>query len=119
MRRSEFWICRSLPAEAVLALGPACARWYFIAFLLSVVDVIRRASNPVTATLVEAPDGSHFVPFDAAQGPGLSGLVVLPVRRPALLRERDPVPRRRRSGSSRRRPIRSGGSCWTRERWSM
>jgi MFS superfamily sulfate permease-like transporter len=47
-----------------------------IAFLLSVIDVIRRASRPVTSALVEAPDGSHFVPLDAAEASGLPGLVV-------------------------------------------
>ncbi|MBP1606174.1 MAG: sodium-independent anion transporter [Acidobacteria bacterium] len=73
MRRSEFWIA-AVCLLSVLALGPL--RAVLIAFLLSTVDVIRRASNPVTATLVEAPDGSHFVPFDAAQASGLSGLVV-------------------------------------------
>ena len=73
MRRSEFWIAAAC-LLSVLALGPL--RAVLIAFLLSVVDVIRRASNPVTATLVEAPDGSHFVPLDAAQASGLSGLVV-------------------------------------------
>ena len=73
MRRSEFWIA-AVCLLSVLALGPL--RAVLIAFLLSTVDVIRRASSPVTATLVEAPDGSHFVPFDAAQASGLSGLVV-------------------------------------------
>ena len=73
MRRSEFWIA-AVCLLSVLALGPL--RAVLIAFLLSTVDVIRRASNPVTATLVEAPDGSHFVPFDAAQASGPSGLVV-------------------------------------------
>ena len=73
MRRSEFWIA-AVCLLSVLALGPL--RAVLIAFLLSTVDVIRRASNPVTATLTEAPDGSHFVPFDAAQASGLSGLVV-------------------------------------------
>jgi len=73
MRRSEFWIA-AVCLLSVLALGPL--RAVLIAFLLSTVDVIRRASSPVTATLVEAPDGSHFVPFDAAQASGPSGLVV-------------------------------------------
>jgi high affinity sulfate transporter 1 len=73
MRRSEFWIA-AVCLVSVLALGPL--RAVLIAFLLSTVDVVRRAANPVTATLTEAPDGSHFVPFDAAQASGLPGLVV-------------------------------------------
>jgi high affinity sulfate transporter 1 len=73
MRRSEFWIA-AVCLLSVLALGPL--RAVLIAFLLSTIDVIRRASNPVTATLMEAPDGSHFAPGDAEQGSGLPGLVV-------------------------------------------
>ncbi len=73
MRRSEFWIA-TVCLLSVLALGPL--RAVVIAFLMSTIDVIRRASNPVTATLMEAPDGSHFVPVDAAHAAGLPGLVV-------------------------------------------
>jgi MFS superfamily sulfate permease-like transporter len=73
MRRSEFWIA-AVCLVSVLALGPL--RAVAIAFLLSTIDVIRRASNPDTAALAEAPDGSHFVPLDAAQASGLPGLVV-------------------------------------------
>jgi high affinity sulfate transporter 1 len=72
MRRSEFWIA-AVCLVSVLALGPL--RAVAIAFLLSTIDVIRRASNPDTAALAEAPDGSHFVPLDAAQASGLPGLV--------------------------------------------
>ena len=73
MRRSEFWIAAAC-LLGVLALGPL--RAVAIAFLLSTIDVIRRASRPETAALVEAPDGSHFTPLDAAQGSGLPELVV-------------------------------------------
>jgi MFS superfamily sulfate permease-like transporter len=73
MRRSEFWIA-AVCLLSVLALGPL--RAVMIAFLLSVIDVIRRASNPETAALAEAPDGSHFVPLNAAEASGLPGLVV-------------------------------------------
>ena len=73
MRRSEFWIAAAC-LLSVLALGPLKA--VMIAFLLSTVDVIRRASRPDTAVLEEAPDGSHFFPVDAGQAPGTSGLVV-------------------------------------------
>jgi SulP family sulfate permease len=73
MRRSEFWIA-AVCLLSVLALGPL--RAVMIAFLLSVIDVIRRASRPETSALVEAPDGSHFLPADGAQGAGSSGLMV-------------------------------------------
>ena len=73
MRRSEFWIA-AVCLLSVLALGPLQA--VMIAFLLSVVDVIRRASRPDTTALVEAPDGSHFLPADGGQAAGSSGLLV-------------------------------------------
>ncbi len=72
-RRSEFWIA-AVCLVGVLVLGPL--RAVVVAFLLSTIDVIRRASRPETATLVEAPDGSHFVPVDAGQASALPGLVV-------------------------------------------
>ena len=49
MRRSEFWIA-AVCLLSVLALGPL--RAVMIAFLLSVIDVIRRASLPETSALV-------------------------------------------------------------------
>ena len=58
MRRSEFLIA-AVCLVGVLVLGPL--RAVAIAFLLSVIDVIRRASRPETAALVEAPDGSYFL----------------------------------------------------------
>jgi len=73
MRRSEFWIA-AVCLVSVLALGPL--RAVAIAFLLSTIDVIRRASKPDTAALVEAPDGSHFVPLQAGQASSSQGLVV-------------------------------------------
>jgi len=73
MRRSEFWIA-AVCLLGVLALGPL--RAVMIAFLLSTIDVVRRASRPDTAVLQEAPDGSHFFPVDAGQASGSSGLVV-------------------------------------------
>jgi SulP family sulfate permease len=73
MRRSEFWIATAC-LLSVLALGPL--RAVMIAFLLSVIDVIRRASRPDTAALVEAPDGSHFLPAGEGQASGSSGLMV-------------------------------------------
>lgn len=73
MRRSEFWIA-TVCFLSVLALGPL--RAVMIAFLLSVIDVIRRASHPETSALLEAPDGSHFLPVDGGQASGSSGLMV-------------------------------------------
>jgi sulfate permease, SulP family len=73
MRRSEFWIA-AVCLVSVLALGPL--RAVAIAFLLSTIDVIRRASSPETSALVEAPDGSHFVPLAAGEPSALPGLVV-------------------------------------------
>jgi high affinity sulfate transporter 1 len=73
VRRSEFWIA-AVCLLSVLALGPL--RAVLIAFLLSTIDIVRRASRPDTAVLAEAPDGSHFFPVAAGQAPGPSGLVV-------------------------------------------
>ncbi len=89
MRRSEFWIA-AVCLLSVLALGPL--RAVMIAFLLSVIDVIRRASRPDTAALLEAPDGSHFLPADGRAGLRFFRPDGVPLRRSALLRQRDPVP---------------------------
>jgi MFS superfamily sulfate permease-like transporter len=73
MRRSDFWIA-AVCLVSVLVLGPL--RAVLIAFLLSTIDVIRRASRPETSALIEAPDGSHFVPARSCDAGGSSGLVV-------------------------------------------
>jgi sulfate permease, SulP family len=73
MRRSEFWIAAAC-LVGVLVLGPL--RAVVLAFLLSTIDVIRRASRPGTSTLVEAPDGSHFVPLHEGQASAQPGLVM-------------------------------------------
>jgi high affinity sulfate transporter 1 len=73
MRRSEFWIAAAC-LLSVLALGPL--RAVMIAFLLSLIDLIRRASRPETSALVEAPDGSHFAPAAAGDAISPSGLVI-------------------------------------------
>jgi sulfate permease, SulP family len=57
---------------SVLALGPL--RAVIIAFLMSTIDVIRRASRPDTMALLEAPDGSYFLPTESASS--FSGLMV-------------------------------------------
>ena len=94
MRRSEFWIAAAC-LVGVLALGPL--RAVLVAFLLSLVDLIRRASRPETSTLVEALDGSHFVPLSAGQASETSRPGGLPFRGTALLRQRHDVRRRRRA----------------------
>jgi SulP family sulfate permease len=73
MRRSEFWIA-AVCLLSVLALGPL--RAVVIAFLMSTIDVVRRASRPETSALLEAPDGSHFLPVAGGQASGSSGLMV-------------------------------------------
>ena len=73
MRRSDFWIA-AVCLVSVLALGPL--RAVAIAFLLSLIDVIRRASRPDTSVLLEAPDGSYFTPAGAGDDVGSSGLVI-------------------------------------------
>ena len=57
MRRSEFWIA-AVCLVGVLALGPL--RAVVIAFLLSTVDVIRRASHPDASV---APGGARRQPL--------------------------------------------------------
>ena len=73
MRRSDFWIA-AVCLLSVLALGPL--RAVMIAFLMSTIDVIRRASRPETAVLLEAADGSHFAPAAVSDATSPSGLVV-------------------------------------------
>lgn len=73
MRRSEFWIA-AVCFLSVLALGPL--RAVVIAFLMSTIDVIRRASRPDTSALLEAPDGSHFRPVADSEETGSSGLMI-------------------------------------------
>jgi SulP family sulfate permease len=73
MRRSEFWIA-AVCLLSVLVLGPL--RAVVIAFLMSTIDVIRRASRPGTWVLQEAPDGSHFVPEETDRAPDPSGILI-------------------------------------------
>jgi high affinity sulfate transporter 1 len=73
VRRSDFWIA-AVCLLSVLVLGPL--RAVLIAFLLSTIDVIRRASSPDTSVLLEAPDGSHFAPAGVGNGAATSGLVI-------------------------------------------
>jgi SulP family sulfate permease len=73
MRRSDFWIA-AVCLLGVLVVGPL--RAVAIAFLLSTIDVIRRASRPETSALLEAPDGSYFAPAGEGEGTATSGLVI-------------------------------------------
>jgi SulP family sulfate permease len=73
MRRSEFWIA-VVCFLSVLALGPL--RAVVIAFLMSTIDVIRRASRPETSALLEVADGSHFLPVADGAASSSSGLMV-------------------------------------------
>jgi sulfate permease, SulP family len=59
MRRSEFWVAVAC-LLSVLLLGPLQA--VTIAFLLSTIDLIRRASHPGAWVLREAQDGSYLAP---------------------------------------------------------
>jgi SulP family sulfate permease len=73
LRRTEFAIA-IVCLLSVLVLGPLKA--VMIAFLLSTIDVIRRASKPGTWVLREAQDGSHFIPAETIAAPDESGLIV-------------------------------------------
>ena len=57
VRRSEFWIA-IVCLLSVLTLGSLQA--VIIAFLLSVIDVVRRAANPSTVVLGWIPDENRF-----------------------------------------------------------
>jgi SulP family sulfate permease len=73
MRRSEFWIAVAC-LLSVLVFGPLQA--VIIAFLLAMIDLLRRASRPGTWVLQEAPDGSHFIPEETDHVPDTSGLII-------------------------------------------
>ncbi|MFZ4677426.1 MAG: SulP family inorganic anion transporter [Nodosilinea sp.] len=72
LRRSEFWIAIAC-LLSVLVLGPLKA--VAIAFLLSMIDLLARASKPPTAVLAGAPGKDRFVTAtrypEAAPTPGL------------------------------------------------
>jgi len=59
MRRADFWIA-IVCLGSVLVLGPL--RAIIIAFLMTTIEVVRRASHPHTWVLQEAADGSHLSP---------------------------------------------------------
>jgi SulP family sulfate permease len=73
-RRSEFWIAAVCMAS-VLALGPLPA--VIIAFLLSAIDVVRRAASPHTSVMAPLPEGHGFYPRrDLAGAMTMPGLIV-------------------------------------------
>jgi sulfate permease, SulP family len=59
IRRSEFWIAFVCMAS-VLALGPLIA--VINAFVLSTIDVVRRAANPQTDVMRPLPDERGYIP---------------------------------------------------------
>jgi MFS superfamily sulfate permease-like transporter len=73
MRRSEFWIA-VVCLLSVLVFGPLQA--VIIAFLLAMIDLLRRASRPGTWVLQETPDGSHFIPEQTGQAPDTPGIII-------------------------------------------
>jgi len=73
MRRSEFWIAIAC-LLSVLVFGPLEA--VIIAFLLALIDLLRRASRPGTWVMREAPDGSHFVPKGTDHSPDTPGIIM-------------------------------------------
>ena len=73
IRRSEFWIA-IVCLVSVLVFGPLQA--VIIAFLLAMIDLLRRASKPGAWVLREAPDGSHFVPEETDHAPDTSGIII-------------------------------------------
>lgn len=59
LRASEFWIA-AVALASVLALGALPA--VIIAFLLSAIDVVRRAANPQASAMKVLADGTGYVP---------------------------------------------------------
>ena len=73
MRRSEFWVA-AVCLLSVLVFGPLQA--VMIAFLLSMIDLLRRSSKPDAWALQEAPDGSHFVPGNKDHSLDTQGIII-------------------------------------------
>jgi high affinity sulfate transporter 1 len=73
VRRSEFWIA-TICLMGVLVLGPL--RGVVIAFLLTTIDVIGRASKPGAWVLREAEDGTHLDAVDLDEGADATGPIV-------------------------------------------
>jgi SulP family sulfate permease len=73
VRRSEFWIAITC-LLAVLLLGPL--RAVAIAFLMSVIDLLKRASLPFTTLLHESAHGSFFISGGRGSALSTPGLIV-------------------------------------------
>jgi high affinity sulfate transporter 1 len=73
MRRSEFWVA-AVCLISVLVFGPLQA--VIIAFLLSTIDLLQRASRPDAWVLREAPDGSHFITEETDHDPDTPGIIM-------------------------------------------
>jgi SulP family sulfate permease len=74
MRRSEFWVA-AVACVAVLVLG--ALQGVIIAFVLSLIDLIWRASQPHTAVLAELPDGRGYdFPQGNPQATTRPGLII-------------------------------------------
>ena len=73
VRRSEFWVA-AVCLISVLVFGPLQA--VIIAFLLSTIDLLQRASRPDAWVLREAPDGSHFITEETDHDPDTPGIIM-------------------------------------------
>jgi high affinity sulfate transporter 1 len=73
MRRSEFWVAATC-LLAVLVVGPL--RAVVIAFLLSIIDLLKRSSAPHTAILEESIPGKHFITRGSGATAPIPGLIV-------------------------------------------
>lgn len=73
MRRSDFWIAL-VCLLSVLVLGPL--RAVIVAFLMSTINVVRRASQPHTSVLQETSDGSYLTTGELGTTHTASGLII-------------------------------------------
>ncbi len=87
MRRTEFWIA-AVCLLSVLTLGPL--RAVVIAFLMSIIDLVRRTSSPYTTLLLEAHDGGHFIPGDPQQLGSASKFIIYRFSAPLFFANANP-----------------------------
>lgn len=75
VRRSEFMIALAC-IVTVLTVGSLAA--VVVAFLLSTIDIVRRAADPSISQLRQSPDRTGFFVTSAAEGaPSIPGLLIL------------------------------------------